>query len=65
MTIHVRSDGKFISAEFIPTKKRFRTLLTKDFLPVEASSIDDLKGARPYRSKESLKRAIRKYKNKY
>jgi hypothetical protein len=64
MNIYQRRDGKYVAAQLITTKKRYRTLLTKDFLPSEASSVDDLPKARTYVSAASVARAIRKYKNK-
>jgi hypothetical protein len=54
----------YVAANYIPTKKRFRTTLTNDFLPCEASSVDDLRKARKYKTSESAKRAVRKFKAK-
>jgi hypothetical protein len=62
-TIHQRSDGRYVAVDFFPTKGRFRTTMTKDFHPVEATSVDDL-DCRSYKSLESLSRALRKFKDR-
>ena len=62
MQIEQKRNGKYVAV--YRHKNRFRTTLTKDFILSEASSIDDLKQAREYRSIESISRALRKYKSK-
>jgi hypothetical protein len=58
--IHQREDGKFIVATYIPTKARFRCNYTRDKIPFEAQSLEDLKTATGYKNRASAKRAIRK-----
>lgn len=56
--IHPTSDGYVIA---VPVKKgSFRCTHTKTGKTVEATSIEDLKGAKVYKNEESAKRAIRK-----
>ena len=59
-----RKDGKWVEAEHLPTKNRYRTLLTTDFNPCEAPSVEELKTARTYISRSSAQRAVRKYRGK-
>lgn len=63
MQIHQKSNGKYVVANYMPTKGRFRSNLTADFTPVESSSLDNLQ-VREYSSIESIARALRKYKDK-
>jgi hypothetical protein len=57
-------DGTYIAAFYHPTKQCWRTFLTEDFLPVEARSLSDLPKVRKYSNKDSVSRALRKYKDK-
>lgn len=56
-------EGKFVIAEYLPTKKRFRTAFTKDKLPCESTSFASLTTAVKYKSIDSAQRAIRKRRN--
>lgn len=64
MDIIKRSDGTFVAAFYHPTKGRYRTTLTEDFNPSEAASVDDLRNVRTYKTKNSVARAMRKFKDR-
>lgn len=62
MQILQRSDGRYVVVTYKESTRRFRTDLTKDRVPIEATRIDDLKTARNYGSIASVARALRKRK---
>lgn len=54
----------YIAATYIPTKKKWRTCLTKEFLPSESSDLDNIPFVKVYKNKESAERAVRKFKDR-
>lgn len=57
-------EGKCVIAEYLPTKKRFRSTFTTDKNPCEGVSIATLATAVKYANEQSAKRAIRKRRQK-
>lgn len=64
MEIKQLNNGRWVQASYHATKKRFRSTLTKDFLPVESTDLNQLPKVRTYKSPESVMRAVRKFKAK-
>jgi hypothetical protein len=52
--------GKFVIATYLKTKGRFMTSYTKTKQRIEATSLEGLRDATLYDSRESAARAIRK-----